>query len=224
MRDGVGLADVAPGTGCPAPRPSRRRPRGPRCPRTPPPPAGCALRLHDGRKLPPAADPARPPHPRSDRWCRTDSSPPRSAPGQRIEQGRLADVRQPDDSALNTHFATFLFSPSGNLTRVQLLHGAVRALLEQHRHDVRGRGHDARSSGSRSMAEVRPSRYGVTSSRCARMSDADPQPPECVAELRDQILEPIVAARSAALLQPQLALAADRAHRAQPAAPRHSTL
>ena len=69
----------ATGTCCPGPRPARRRPPGPRCRRTPP----WSGTIFSGStifcQLRPAAYPAPARCRRSDRWCRTDSSPPRSA-------------------------------------------------------------------------------------------------------------------------------------------------
>ena len=101
--DRVHLADVGEELVAEALALARRRAPGRRCRRTRAR-RDDLRRLADRRRACRAADRAPRPGRCSARWCRTDSWPP--APprcGQRVEQRRLADVRQADDAAVETH-------------------------------------------------------------------------------------------------------------------------
>ena len=83
---------------------------------------------------------------------------------------------------------------------VQLGHGALRALLDEDRHAVGRRAHrleDEILFGARRARQHVIDHLGLV----AGMPDAEPQAPEILADVRDDVAQPVVAAVTAAVLQ-----------------------
>ena len=180
------------------------------------------LRLDDRRRAPADAGPAPARRRRSDRSCRTDSSPPRrSAPASRaLKSVDLPTLGRPTMPHLMPISATPHVRAVDCLACCAVdASPSSRAIAQEHGQRVETGASIAVDHGLLLLRRRRAAARSRSPRRLvAGMADAEPQAPEVGAAVRDHVAQPVVAAVAAAELEARDADAADRDRRARPAA------
>ena len=140
--------------------------------------------------------------------------------GQRVEQGRLADIGQADDTAFESHDASRNAVASRRPCRAVLVLGQKSLRLQRQMHLVRERSRPCPSPSSAGVARPPPrtappprslsalaksdSTWPMHQLLDAGMTDAEPHPAIVVADMRRDRAQAVVAGDAAADLDPHL--------------------